>query len=72
MMLEYLLGANPIKTAAANDFEEKRITKQDKDVLDKVIAKESKQGWLVKSRSHDSEGNHGVVMARRMGEPALG
>ena len=72
MMLEHVLGALPIATAAIKDFEEKKITKQDKDILDKVIANESKKGWLVKSRSHDSEGNHGVVLVRRMGEPALG
>lgn len=55
------------------EFEEMKITRQDKDLLDKVIAKELKQGWLVKARSHDSEGNHGVVLVRRrMGERALG
>lgn len=50
MNLQSLLGANPIKAAPIKVFEEKKITKQDKDILDKVIEKGSKQGWLVKSR----------------------
>lgn len=66
MNLEQILRAKPINTACNKEFEEKRITKQDKDGLDKVIDMESKRGWLVKARSHDSEGNHGVVLYKKV------
>lgn len=65
MSMQYQLGASPLNSPATREFEEKRITKQDKYLLDKTIEKESKQGWLVKARSRDSEGNHGVVLFRK-------
>lgn len=67
MNLDQLIGVKPIECAANKDFEEKRITKQDKGDLDKTIAKELKQGWQVKARSHEAEGVHGVTLIRRKG-----
>ena len=71
-MLEQMLRAKPIKSAGNKEFEEKKITRPDKDALENAILKESKDGWQVKSRSHQAEGLHGVVLMRRTGDPALG
>ncbi len=65
MMMEQLMRAKSLGTSANKDFEEKRISKQDKDDLEKAIAREAKSGWQVKARSHDSEGTHGVTLFRR-------
>ncbi|MFY9327773.1 MAG: hypothetical protein WAO76_07110 [Georgfuchsia sp.] len=68
MNLDQLIGAKSIECAANEDFEEKKITRQDKSDLDKAIAKELKQGWQVKARSHEAEGLHGVTLIRRKGQ----
>jgi len=65
MMMEQLMRDKSLETSAKKDFEEKRISKQDKDNLEKAIARETKNGWQVKARSHDSEGTHGVTLFRR-------
>lgn len=65
MMLNQLMRAKSLETSANKDFEEKRISKQDKDGLEKAIAREAKNGWQVKARSHDSEGMHSVTLFRR-------
>lgn len=65
MMLDQLLRANAQKPSVNRDYKEKRISKQAKDDLDKAIARESKQGWQVKSRSHEAEGLHGVILFRK-------
>ena len=65
MMLDQLMRSKALKPSANQNFEEKRISKQDKDDLDKAIARESKQGWQVKSRSHEADGLHGVILFRK-------
>lgn len=64
-MMDQLMRVKLLETSANKDFEEKRISKQDKDDLEKAIAREAKNGWQVKARSHDSEGMHGVTLFRR-------
>lgn len=65
MRLDQMLMGLSIVTPPSNDFEEKKLSKPDKYDLDKVVTKELKKGWLVKSRSHESEGMHGVILVRR-------
>lgn len=65
MMMEQLMRDKSLETSAKKDFEEKRISKQDKNDLEKAIAREAKNGWQVKARSHDAEGMHGVTLFRR-------
>ncbi|GEM_PF-7052514 len=65
MMMDQLMRAKSLKTSANKDVEEKRISKQDKGDLEKTIAREAKNGWQVKARSHDSEDMHGVTLFRR-------
>jgi hypothetical protein len=53
MMMDQLMRAKSIETSANKNFEEKRISKQDKDDLEKAIVREAKNGWQIKARSHD-------------------
>jgi len=71
MNLEQMLRAKPINASGEKEFEEKKITKPDKDDLDKAIARECKEGWLVKSRSHQADGLHGVMLVRRKVEQVI-
>ena len=64
-LVSELMRAKAHKPSANQDCEEKRISKQDKEDLDKAIAKESKQGWMVKSRSHEADGVQGVILFRK-------
>ena len=68
-MLTQLLCSKPINSPADQCIEEKTFSKADKNDLEKLIVTETKKGWMVKSRTHESEGVHGVVMFRRTGLP---
>jgi hypothetical protein len=48
------------KTTNVTDTEMMRIVKSSKEKLDRLISKELKKGWQVKTRTHDSEDRHGV------------
>ena len=56
------------KSVANRDIEELPIARLSKSALDKEIAKELKQGWQIKSRTHDSDGLHGVTLVRENGQ----
>jgi hypothetical protein len=58
------------KTTNVADTEKMRIVKPSKDELDKLISKELTKGWQVKTRTHDSEGRHGVTLFRKKGNTA--
>ena len=57
-----------LRPTANKDVEEKNVSKQGKDDLEKLIVREAKSGWQVKARSHDSEGTHGAILFRKVGQ----